>query len=82
MASQWSERGGTRRAEVLRRMILTRDDHVCWLCGKRGANSVDHVIPRIYGGTDEPRNLRAAHLECNSRRRQRPAQVPATSRQW
>jgi len=82
MVSAWSERGGSTRATRLRRIVLTRDGGVCWICGRPGATTVDHVIPRAYGGTDELTNLRAAHAHCNYARRQRPAQVPATSRQW
>ena len=49
--------------------VLARDGYVCWLCGLPGADSVDHVIPRSRGGTDDDDNLRAAHLRCNSGRR-------------
>jgi 5-methylcytosine-specific restriction endonuclease McrA len=49
--------------------ILAQDGYVCWLCGLLGADTVDHVIPRARGGGDDPDNLRAAHLRCNSGRR-------------
>lgn len=52
-----------------RAAILQRDGYVCWLCGQPGADTVDHVIPRARGGTDDDDNLRAAHLSCNSGRR-------------
>lgn len=65
-----------------RQAIYKRDRWVCWLCNKsvdRDAEyshdnynplypSLDHVIPRSQGGTDEPDNLRLAHVECNSLR--------------
>ncbi|HEU5279977.1 MAG TPA: HNH endonuclease signature motif containing protein [Gaiellaceae bacterium] len=44
----------------------------CWLCG--GPFTVDdpavadHVVPRLYGGSDDETNLRAAHRSCNGRR--------------
>lgn len=48
-----------------RARILKHND-TCWICGKPGADSVDHVIPRSQGGTDEPTNLRPAHMHpCN-----------------
>lgn len=31
--------------------------------------SVDHVIPRARGGSDDPSNLQLAHLTCNCRKR-------------
>jgi len=55
--------------QAKRRRILERDLYLCWLCGGPGADSVDHVIPRVQGGTNEDANLRAAHLGCNSGRR-------------
>jgi 5-methylcytosine-specific restriction endonuclease McrA len=32
------------------------------------ATTVDHVVPKVLGGTDEPHNLVAACLHCNSSR--------------
>jgi 5-methylcytosine-specific restriction endonuclease McrA len=40
----------------------------CWLCGRAGADTLDHVVPVAYGGTNTPANLRPAHKSCNSRR--------------
>jgi 5-methylcytosine-specific restriction endonuclease McrA len=48
--------------------VVARDHGVCWLCGRPGANSADHVVPHSRGGTDALENLRAAHLACNLRR--------------
>lgn len=42
----------------MRHQVLKRDKYVCHLCGKPGADSVDHVI----AGDDHSRdNLRAVH---------------------
>ena len=30
------------------------------------APSVDHLIPKVYGGADDERNFRAAHRYCNA----------------
>jgi 5-methylcytosine-specific restriction endonuclease McrA len=35
--------------------------------------SYDHVVPTSLGGTDEPENLKMAHLLCNTRRGNRVA---------
>jgi 5-methylcytosine-specific restriction endonuclease McrA len=41
--------------------------------GPKGATpygpSIDHIIPRTKGGTDDPDNLRLTHWVCNRRRR-------------
>jgi 5-methylcytosine-specific restriction endonuclease McrA len=32
----------------------------------RWAPTVDHIVPRSAGGSDDPANLRAAHQRCNA----------------
>ncbi|WP_081319134.1 HNH endonuclease [Microbacterium testaceum] len=57
--------------------VYVRDGWSCWLC--EGAvdrtligsyshwrPSLDHVVPRSMGGSDDPENLRLAHWWCNS----------------
>jgi len=39
---------------------------MCWLCGKKGADTIDHVVPVLWGGADHPSNLKPAHRSCNS----------------
>lgn len=53
----------------LRFEILRRDGHACRYCGEKAPNvqiTVDHVVPKALGGTDEPTNLVAACGPCNS----------------
>ncbi|MFR9919935.1 HNH endonuclease [Corynebacterium striatum] len=52
-------------------MALTLETYgtVCHLCGRDGATTADHVIPRSKGGDDSLANLRPAHASCNYRRR-------------
>lgn len=45
----------------IRKQVLARDGNVCYICGGVGADSVDHVIPRWKGGSNDMRNLKAAH---------------------
>jgi 5-methylcytosine-specific restriction protein A len=53
----------------LRLAVLDRDR---WQCQMRGphcthhATHVDHVIPLVDGGGDDPANLRAACRTCNT----------------
>lgn len=53
----------------LRYEILRRDGFTCRYCGASApdvALEVDHIIPVALGGTDNPRNLVAACVDCNS----------------
>jgi transposase-like protein len=69
-----------------RMALYHRDGWTCHLCNKpvpQDINyshdsynplypSLDHVVPRSHGGTDDPSNLRLAHTLCNSQRRDSP----------
>lgn len=74
-----------RYAQRVTARVLAEQGNVCWLCGKAGANSADHVVPRAHGGTDEMSNLRPACVApCNSARGMRepfrkPAPLPPAS---
>ncbi len=46
-----------------RRRILDRDQGVCWICGRPGADQVDHKVPLAQGGTEDDSNLGAVHGE-------------------
>jgi 5-methylcytosine-specific restriction endonuclease McrA len=53
--------------DVLAR-VLAHYGQACCHCARPGSNSVEHVVPRSVGGTDDLANLRPAHLACNVRR--------------
>lgn len=57
--------------ESTRRAILA-SGLPCHLCGKPGADTVDHLIPQALGGSHEADNLAPAHRRCNSSRGKRP----------
>jgi hypothetical protein len=47
--------------------VLRRDNHTCRYCrSKVNTLTIDHVTPVALGGTDDPSNLVACCLECNS----------------
>lgn len=51
---------------VIRAGILRRDNRTCQVCGQRGqAVDVDHIVPRIEGGSDQPSNLRTICASLN-----------------
>lgn len=60
----------------LRFEILRRDNHACRYCGQSAPNvklHVDHVVPVSLGGTNEPTNLVAACIDCNTGKSSVPA---------
>lgn len=69
----------------LRRELYERDRWVCHLCGDQvdptldpNSNkfpSLDHIIPRSKGGSDDPLNLKTACRICNSIRQDKPIPV-------
>jgi len=66
----------TRRRK--RELLIRRWGRICWLCrGRidmrldtldRMAFTIDHVVPREHGGTNDIDNLRPAHRKCNMER--------------
>lgn len=72
-----------------RAAVFARDGDICWLCGRPGADSIDHVIQLADGGTNDLENLKPAHLRkqpwgCpgNHWRRSAPRVLPPSSREW
>ncbi|WP_130866647.1 HNH endonuclease [Acidipropionibacterium timonense] len=76
----------------LRPLIAATYGLVCHLCGQPinldeprhlddgrlnpAYPSIDHLIPRSHGGTDDLDNLRLCHARCNSSRGNRPITPP------
>jgi 5-methylcytosine-specific restriction endonuclease McrA len=67
--------------KAVRLAIYKRDGWVCGVCSGEvepglPASSpwqatLDHVVPRSLGGSDDPENLRLVHRYCNSVRSNR-----------
>jgi 5-methylcytosine-specific restriction protein A len=49
--------------QARRRRILERYLNCCHVCGRTGADQVDHRIPLAEGGADEDWNLAPIHAE-------------------
>jgi 5-methylcytosine-specific restriction endonuclease McrA len=71
----------TRQWREIRKAVLVRDSYTCYVCQCK-ANTVDHIIPRVLGGTHSMDNLRACCLRHNSEKGNRAPAVPITSRVW
>lgn len=62
--SGWNGRKIARLAAA----VFAERGRVCHLCGMPGADTLDHLLPRSLGGTDDLENLAPAHKSCNSSR--------------
>ena len=57
------------RIALSKREILRRDDYTCQYCGRKMRTlTLDHVVPRRYGGPHTWDNLVAACSPCNRRK--------------
>lgn len=69
------QRGYGAAWEKLRKLILQRDAYLCQPCREAGkltpAKSVDHIVPKAKGGTDDPGNLRAICHDCHDAKTRR-----------
>jgi len=55
-----------KKVQLNRKNILKRDKHVCQYCGHNSQPmTVDHIIPKCYGGKDTWDNLVCACPKCN-----------------
>lgn len=53
---------------ALRYEVLMRDNFTCQYCGQHAPNvrlEVDHIVPVVEGGTDDPSNLVTSCYACN-----------------
>jgi 5-methylcytosine-specific restriction endonuclease McrA len=65
----------------VREQVLAEDD-TCWICGKEGADTIDHLLPISKGGSLlDKNNLKPAHFSCNSARGNGNRRMPQ-SREW
>lgn len=48
-----------------RKLIRAALPQVCVLCGASEELTLDHIIPRVYGGTNEQSNFQILCLSCN-----------------
>lgn len=67
----------TRKVVLSRKNILVRDNFQCQYCGRKNIPlTVDHVVPRVKGGTIKWENLVCACVFCNNKKgNRRPAEA-------
>jgi hypothetical protein len=49
--------------------VFERDGWTCQRCGSHHDLTVDHIVPRAGGGSDDPSNLQTLCRSCNSSKR-------------
>lgn len=64
-------RWGGRRAQEFTAEVLAVKGTICHLCGQDGADTADHLVPRLSGGLNTLDNGAPAHRSCNSARQAR-----------
>jgi 5-methylcytosine-specific restriction endonuclease McrA len=59
----------TRNIELSKKNIMRRDGMRCQYCGKtHKILTIDHILPKSRGGTDEWENLVTSCIECNNKK--------------
>lgn len=56
----------TAKEKPTKAAIYRRDNHTCQYCGSTRNLTIDHVIPRCRGGSDQWENLTLACSRCNT----------------
>ncbi|ECC8734951.1 TPA: HNH endonuclease [Salmonella bongori] len=63
------QRGYGSKWDIIRARILKRDQYLCQNHRRqkiaKKATSVDHIIPKAHGGTDDDSNLESLCWECH-----------------
>lgn len=55
-------------SDALRWEVFERDDFRCLHCGTRRLLTVDHIVPKVAGGSNDLSNLQTLCRSCNSRK--------------
>ena len=66
-----------RRVVLSKRNVLKRDNHQCQYCGATDKKlTIDHIVPRTFGGLATWENLVCACVACNNKKGDyRPEQI-------
>jgi 5-methylcytosine-specific restriction endonuclease McrA len=61
--------------QFTKKNVLMRDRYVCQYCGKHNSKlTVDHIIPKSYGGENTWLNTVTACQKCNTKKGNKPLQ--------
>lgn len=76
--SQWSSNSRRWREKIVP-AVLEAFNYECVVCGTSDDLTVDHIIPKSKGGTDDFENLR---VMCRSHNAQKSAKVGPVVNEW
>ena len=62
-----AQRGYGYRWRKIRARVLEQHP-ICMKCNQAPSNTVDHILTKAQGGTDDESNLQALYRECHSRK--------------
>lgn len=72
-------RSGSREQRI-NAVVMRKHRAICHVCGRGGADEVDHVVPLAEGGADTMANRRPIHAKpCHRDKTQREAQRARTT---
>lgn len=57
---------------VVERAVMKRDNYRCVYCNSGSSLTIDHVIPRSSGGSDDKENLATCCKKCNCSKGTKP----------
>lgn len=60
-----------KRIRVNRNRIYKRDDNECTYCGSNKNLTIDHIVPKSRGGTNDWTNLTTCCIKCNLKKADR-----------
>ena len=70
---------GRKWREKIRPAVLERFNYQCVTCGTSEDLTVDHIIPKVHGGTDDMDNLR---VMCRRHNSNKGARVGPVVQEW
>lgn len=89
MSQREKDGRGSRKWKRTREAVFAQYGDVCWMCGRPGADTVDHLDQLSDGGTSDLHNLRPAHgrkqpwgCPGNFGRKRKQMPAPPRSRDW